>query len=78
MGQWCAGVFPVLAFIAFALLVCFLVSRLLCRRTSCCVGGPHGPNVPGDSPQDILKTRYAKGEIGREEFERIKKEIEEK
>lgn len=78
MGQWCAGVFPVLVFIAFALLVCFLVSRLLCRRTSCCVGGLHGPNVPGDSPRDILKTRYAKGEIGREEFERIQKEIDEK
>jgi uncharacterized membrane protein len=25
---------------------------------------------------DLLKKRYARGEIGREEFERIKKEIE--
>lgn len=77
MGQWCAGLLPVLACIAFALLACFLVSRLLYRRTTCCAGGTHGPNIPGDSPQDILKARYAKGEIGREEFERMKKEIRE-
>ncbi len=40
--------------------------------------GGAGKNDSGDSPQDILKARYAKGEIGREEFERMKKEIREK
>jgi len=29
-----------------------------------------------ESPLDILKRRYAKGEIGREEYERMKKDLE--
>jgi putative membrane protein len=30
----------------------------------------------GESPMDILKRRYAAGEIGREEFEEKKKDLE--
>ncbi|MBU4121702.1 MAG: SHOCT domain-containing protein, partial [Proteobacteria bacterium] len=29
-----------------------------------------------ESPLDILKRRYAKGEIAREEYERMKKDLE--
>ncbi len=77
MGQWIGGFVPVLMCIAFALLVCFLVSRFLCGRTSCCAGWSHGPGAPGDSARAILNSRYARGEIRREEFERMKKEIRE-
>ena len=37
---------------------------------------PSSANVRDESALDLLKKRYAKGEIGREEFDRIRKEIE--
>lgn len=31
---------------------------------------------PAESPLDILKKRYARGEISKEEFERMKRDLE--
>jgi putative membrane protein len=39
-------------------------------------GWRQGGDRPERSPLDIVKERYARGEIGREEFERIKKDLE--
>jgi len=32
--------------------------------------------ISGETPLDILKKRYAKGEIAKDEFERMKKDLE--
>ncbi|MEJ2050115.1 MAG: SHOCT domain-containing protein [Calditrichota bacterium] len=37
-------------------------------------GGSANPSL-NESPQDILKKRYARGEISREEFEQMKKNL---
>jgi putative membrane protein len=32
---------------------------------------------PGETPLEILKARYARGEIGKEEYERMRRELQE-
>ena len=39
------------------------------------ISGSRGRETHGESPLHILRRRYAKGEITREEFERMKDEI---
>lgn len=43
--------------------------------TSLVIKGVTRKDTSDDSPLTILKRRYAKGEIDKEEFERLKKEI---
>jgi putative membrane protein len=61
--------FGLLLILLFLLIVIALVKRL---------SGSKMPFTGNDreSALDILKKRYAKGEISREEFEQIKREIE--
>ena len=60
----------------FGLLVLFLFVLAVAYAVKRVWGG--GPSIltGGESALDLLKKRYARGEISKEEFERIKREIE--
>lgn len=40
------------------------------------ISGQKSSSLPEDSALDIIKRRYARGEISREDFERMKKDLE--
>jgi putative membrane protein len=68
-GMW---IFPVIGLIVFLFVIYFVFTRIFPG------GGPVGGRTAGEqSPLEILKIRYAKGDISRDEFERMKKDITE-
>ena len=62
------GIFMWLIFLALAGFIVYIVMQ---SRKSGEAGGQ-----PKETPLDILKKRYAKGDITKEEFESLKKDIE--
>lgn len=73
MGMMVWGVFSFL--LGLLLIFLFVVAVVAAVKW---VWGQRTPFIlrDGESALDILKKRYARGEIGKEEFERIKKDIE--
>jgi putative membrane protein len=75
-GWW--WIIPIAMIIMFVL--CFLVMR---GRTGCMTCGPFsrtsrdlGSNGRSESAREILDKRYARGEIGKEEYEGKKRDME--
>ena len=71
-GMW---IFPM---IMFVVIICLFV---MFGRGGCGIswkgsGGHHREGGESESSLEILKKRYAKGEITKGEFERMKKDIE--
>ncbi len=65
-GMWLLSVlFWILIIVGVVLIVRWLTERYGQGKTS-----------PDESPLDILKKRYAKGDIDRETFEKMKQDIE--
>lgn len=64
------GIFMWLIFLALAAFLIYIF--VIQPRKS----GESGGGQPKETPLDILKKRYAKGDISKEEFENLKKDIE--
>lgn len=71
MGWWMlfGGFWMVLFWGGIIALIIWGVKKLTERR------GPGSGSIERESPLDIAKNRYAKGEISKEEFERLKKDL---
>ena len=66
-GMFWMWIIPIILII-LAMVAIVVLFRIAGHRSS-------GP-ASTESPLDILKKRYARGEISREEFERMKKDLE--
>ena len=73
-GMW---IFPMFMFVVMIIFffVFFGRGRGGCRPPWWGPGGYHREDGETDSALEILKKRYAKGEITKEEFEQMKKDI---
>ena len=67
---WFGGIIGAAFWIAIIVGIIFLIRWLVLSTRS----GTHG-TAPGDSALEILKKRYARGEIDKEEFEEKKKDL---
>ena len=71
-GAWMLGgmwLFPILFWVLIIAGVVLIVRWLIERNGQ-------GKTAPPESPLDILKKRYARGEIDGETFEKMKRDIE--
>jgi putative membrane protein len=69
-GPWFGGgIFMMIIFWALVIAGGVALFRVLVR------GNRNGGTLPTNSALEILKQRYAKGEISREEFERMKQDL---
>jgi putative membrane protein len=68
MNWWYGGIFMWILFVIVIVIVVLLITKIMKPRRS--------DSSFKESSIDILKRRYARGEITKEEFERMKKDLQ--
>ena len=71
-GMW---IFPMIMIIVMLAIIFLVFGRWGCRPPWWSQGKHYWEGRDSESALEILKKRYAKGEITKEEFEQIKKDI---
>ena len=71
---WLAGLLLVLLLVGAAVVVIGLIVWAVVRSTR--RGGAGGPGAMRGEPLEILKERYARGELTREEYEERRRDLE--
>jgi len=71
--QWLGFLFLALLLVLLALLIGSVVRGIRSRRTAAEAAATAGP--PGDDALSVLRLRYARGEIGRDDFLRAHEDL---
>ena len=76
MGPWMMSGFGILGMVAGLLLLLILIGGGAWLVQSGLRAGGAGPGAPaGETPLEILRRRYAKGEIARNEYEEMRRDL---
>ncbi len=77
-GWWIFGGIWMIVFWGLIIgLIVWGVSRVTAGDQRATQSRRHGKTVrDGESPMDVARTRYARGEIGRDEFTQIRRDLE--
>lgn len=78
-GGWGFGIGLIFEIVFWGLIIWLIVSLARGGGRGCCgmgIGPGHGHGKSDEDVQEILKKRYAKGEITKEQFESMKKDLQ--